>query len=124
MIDGHIDNIFAYEYYDMPRTCKYVISHHFGPMPLALVVNSAWWDALPEKERKAMEYVVNVVDCQAYFDNNEATVIEWWDNNPKGEVIRFTPEELAKWNKLLEEANADLLQSVDPKLLDAIRRTR
>lgn len=124
MIDGHIDNIFAYEYYDMPRTCKYVISHHFGPMPLALVVNSAWWDALPEKERKAMEYVVNVVDCQAYFDNNEAAVIEWWDNNPKGEVIRFTPEELAKWNKLLEEANADLLQSVDPKLLDAIRRTR
>ena len=71
-----------------------------------------------------MEYVVNVVDCQAYFDNNEAAVIEWWDNNPKGEVIRFTSKELAKWNKLLEEANADLLQSVDPKLLDAIRRTR
>lgn len=124
MIDGHIDNIFAYEYYDMPRTCKYVISHHFGPMPLALVVNSAWWDSLPEDERKAIEYVVNVTDCQDYFDNNEAAIVEWWDKNPKGDVIRFSPEELEKWNKLLEEANADLLNKVDPKLLDAIYRTR
>ena len=123
LIDGVLDNIFAHEYYDMPRTAKHVIPYHFGVMPQALVVNSQWWDSLPDKERETLEFIIELTDAQKYFDENEASLLEWWKTNPDGNVVEMSPETLAEWNRLIKDANKDYIKDIDPALIEAIRST-
>ncbi len=123
LIDGFLDNIFAKDYYDVPRAAKYVIPASFGVMPQALVVNSKWWDSLPEKEREALEFVIEITDVQKYFDSNESGLFDWWNENPAGEVVNLPPAMLEEWNKRLKKANENYIKDVDPKLIEAIRKT-
>lgn len=119
MIDGHTDNIYSYEFYDMPRSCKYVIPEPLAVMPMALVVSSKWWNGLTDDERKVMMFTINMVDTQRYFDENQAKVLAWWAEN-NGVVVDMKPEFLTEWRKRVADANKDYIKNVNPKLLEAI----
>lgn len=122
MIDGHVDNIYSHDYYDMPRTCKYVIPLPLAVMPMALVVSSAWWDSLSDAERTVIDFTINSIDTLKYFDENQANVLTWWEEN-NGVVVRMSPEFQAEWKKRIADANKDFIKDVDPALLEAIQST-
>lgn len=124
LIDGFLDNIFAKDYYDVPRTAKYVVPLSFGVMPQALVVSSMWWDSLPEADRKALEFVIELTDVQKYFDDNQGALFDWWDESPEGEVVKLSPEMQEEFNKIIAGANVDYIKGIDPKLIEAIHSTR
>lgn len=122
MIDGHVDNIYSHDYYDMPRTCKYVMPMPLAVMPMALVVSSKWWNGLSDAERGVIEFTLNSVDTLKYFDENQAKVLTWWEEND-GVVVKMSPEFKEEWRKRIADANKDFIKDVNPALLEAIRST-
>ena len=121
MIEGLTNDIFGYTYYDLPRQTKYMLPVPFGFGPQALVVNTEWWNSLPDKARDVINFVIQATDVHEYFEVEEVRILKWWDENPDTELVKLTPEARAEFDAAMKEAAEEFTKDADPALIKAIR---
>ncbi|MEH0018375.1 MAG: TRAP transporter substrate-binding protein DctP [Desulfobacter sp.] len=121
MINGLLSEIFAQDYYDLPRYTKYLVPISWGIVPMAIVANTKWWDGLPPEERAVFEQSFSLPDAYAYFEALQARQLEAWDKDPKTELVKLPPEEEQKWRDSLSSSTAKFSKSLPPELMEAIK---
>lgn len=121
MIEGLTNDIFGYTYFDLPRQTKYMLPVPFGFGPQALVVNTEWWNNLPEKARDVINFVIQATDVHEFFEIEEVRILKWWDENPGTELVKLTPEARAEIDAAMKEAAEEFTKDADPALIKAIR---
>ncbi len=125
MIDGLLTDMFgAFYFYDLPRYTKYCIATTWAIQPINLVVNTKWWESMPANERQAMQDVFDRIDVSMFFNNAQGAITQGWAANPKTELINLSDAESAQWKDVMRKGAADILKSVDQKLVDAINASR
>ena len=125
MIDGLLTDMFAAMYfYELPRYTKYAVQATWAVQPVCMVVNAEWWDKLPPEERQAMQDVFDRIDVSMFFSGAQAAIISGWDQNPDTELIKLSDEELKKWRDTMRESTKDMVEGLDPKLIEAIESNR
>ena len=125
MIDGLLTDMFAANYfYELPRYTKYAVSTAWAIQPINIVVNTKWWESLPPKERQAMQDVFDRIDVSMFFGNAQAGITQLWEANPKTELLKLTSAEAQIYKQAMRAGSANVISSVDPKLIEAIESSR
>ena len=125
MIDGLLTDMFAANYfYELPRFTKYAVSTAWAIQPISIVANTKWWESMPPKERQAMQDVFDRIDVSLFFGNAQAGITQMWAGNPKTELLKLSSTEAQKFKKAMRAGSADVISSVDPKLIEAIEASR
>jgi TRAP-type C4-dicarboxylate transport system substrate-binding protein len=125
MIDGLLTDMFgAFYFYDLPRYTKYCVKKTWAIQPINIVVNTKWWEGLPEKERTAMQDVFDRIDTAGYFENAQGAIAQGWAAHPELELIQLDEAEGQKWEKTMQQAGASALEGLDPELLNAIETSK
>jgi TRAP-type transport system periplasmic protein len=125
MIDGLLTDMFAaFYFYELPRYTQYCILQTWAIQPICFVVNTKWWQSLPDAERQAMQDVFDRVDVSLFFNHAQAGISQGWQMNPKTELIELNAAEGGKWREVMQQGAADVLKGVDPKLVEAINASR
>jgi TRAP-type C4-dicarboxylate transport system substrate-binding protein len=125
MIDGLLTDMFAaFYFYELPRYTKYCVKTAWAIQPISFVVNTKWWQSLPPQERQAIQDVFDRIDVSMFFGNAQAGITQGWVANPKTELLTLSADETAKWKKVMQSGASDVLNSVDPKLVEAINASR
>ncbi len=122
MIDGLLTDIFgAMFFYELPRYTKFQVPVTWAIQPVCWVVNTKWWESLPEEERKAINDVFERIYVAPYFNNAQAGLNYMWAQGPETATSAVEPAEVAKWKKIMQASTADLISGVDPELVEAIK---
>ncbi len=124
MIEGLLNDIYGRDFYNLPIFTKYLVPISWGFAPMALVVNTKWWESLPAAERQVMEETINRIDVYKSFDEAELAVAQAWDEDPRTELVRLTPEEEARWKEQLLIASKKFTKDVPAEFLEAIVSVR
>jgi len=125
MIDGLLTDMFgAFYFYDLPRYTKYCVLKTWAIQPVNFVVNTKWWESLPEKERTAMQDVFDRIETAPYFENAQIAITQGWAANPELELIKLSDTEAQNWEKTMREAGAKALEGLDPELIKAIEASK
>lgn len=124
MVDGALSEVYAESLYDLPRYTKYMVPISWGMLPMAIVVNTKWWNSLEGKERVVFEQALLAPSTYQYFEAQEAKHMADWDANPKLELVKLSPEEDARWRQAMLETRDKFIQNADQTLVKAIERTR
>jgi TRAP-type C4-dicarboxylate transport system substrate-binding protein len=125
MIDGLLTDMFAaFYFYELPRYTKYCVKTAWAIQPISFVVNTKWWESLPPQERQAIQDVFDRIDVSMFFGNAQAGITQGWAANPKTELLTLSAGETAKWKEVMKSGASDVLNSVDPKLVEAINASR
>jgi TRAP-type C4-dicarboxylate transport system substrate-binding protein len=125
MIDGLLtDMAGAFLFYDLPRYTKYAVPVTFAIQPICMVVNTKWWQGLPEPERKAIQEVFDRVDVSLFFDRTIGGLTQMWGQNPKLELVKLSDEEVKRWKATIRSGAKDVMSGVDPALVEAIDKSR
>jgi TRAP-type C4-dicarboxylate transport system substrate-binding protein len=125
MIDGLVTDIFgAMFFFELPRYTKTMVPVTWAIQPVCMVVNTKFWESLPEADRKAIQDVFDRIETAPYFTNTQAGLNMMWAKGPNTEASELDKAEIAKWKKLMQDSSADLIKGVDPKLIEAIQSVR
>jgi TRAP-type C4-dicarboxylate transport system substrate-binding protein len=125
MIDGLVTDIFgAMFFFELPRYTKTMVPVTWAIQPVCMVVNTKFWETLPEADRKVMQEVFDRIETAPYFTNTQAGLNMMWAKGPNTEASQFDKAEIDKWKKLMQDSTADLIKGVDPKLIEAIQSVR
>lgn len=125
MIDGLLTDMFgAFYFYELPRYTKYCVLQTWAIQPICFVVNTGWWESLPAEERQAMQDVFDRIDVSLFFGNAQAGITQGWADNPATELLKLSSAEGAKWQEVMQQGASDVLQGVDPKLIEAINASK
>ncbi len=125
MIDGLLTDWFgAFYFYNLPRYTKYAVNVAWGIQPISIVVNADWWKSMPAKERTAMQDVFDRVDTSQFFEGAQHAIAGGWNANPKTKLINLSQSEARNWKKAMLKGSASVLNSLDPKLVQAIEASR
>lgn len=120
MIDGLLSEIFAKDYYDLPRYTKYLVPISWGIAPMAIIANAKWWNGLPESEQKVFEQAFSLPDVYDYFEKLQVEQLEAWDKDPKTELVKLSPEEDKKWRESLITSTKEFSKDMQPELIQAV----
>lgn len=120
MIDGLLSEIFAQDYYDLPRYTKYLVPVSWGIAPMAIAANTQWWESLPEAERNIFKQAFEIPNAHAYFEKLQKVDVERWGKNSKTELVELSAEEQEKWRKTLADSTKEFSKDLDPALMQAI----
>jgi TRAP-type C4-dicarboxylate transport system substrate-binding protein len=125
MIDGLVTDIFgAMFFYELPRYTQHMIPVTWAIQPVCMVVNTKFWEGLPEADRKVVQDVFDRIETAPFFNNTQAGLNMMWAKGPQTAASILDPAEAGKWKKLMQESSADLIKGVDPKLIEAIHSVR
>lgn len=124
MVDGALSEVYAESLYDLPRYTKYMVPISWGMLPMAIVVNTEWWNSLPDQERVVFEQALLAPTTHEYFSAREGQHMQAWEANPDLQLVKLSEEEDAKWRKTLIDAREKFTKDSDQALLQAIERTR
>jgi len=125
MIDGLLTDWFGASYfYNLPRYTKYAVNVTWAIQPICMVVNNEWWKSLPAKERTAMQDVFDRIDTSQFFEGTQKKLANGWNADPKTELINLSQSETEKWKKTMLKGSANMLKSLDQKLIQAIELSR
>lgn len=124
MVDGALSEVYAESLYDLPRYTKYMVPISWGMHPMAIVVNTKWWNSLEGKERAVFEQALLAPSTHEYFEALEAKHMEDWDADPKLELVKLSPEEDARWRQAMMDTRDEFIKNADQTLVKAIERTR
>ena len=124
MLDGLLSEIFAQDYYDLPRYTKYMVPVSWGIAPMAIAANTQWWESLPAEERKIFLQAFELPNTHKYFEKMQVVDVKRWAESNKTELVELSPEELERWQTTLVEATHEFSQDLDPKLMQAIVDTK
>ncbi len=124
MIEGLLNDIYGRDFYNLPIFTKYLVPISWGFAPMALVVNTKWWESLPANERQVMMETIDRVDVYKSFDRAELAVAQAWDEDERTELVRLSPEEEARWKEQLLIASKNFTKDVPAEFMDAIVQSR
>jgi TRAP-type C4-dicarboxylate transport system substrate-binding protein len=125
MIDGLLtDYLAAMYFYNLPRYTRYAVDIVWAIQPISIVVNSAWWDSMPEKERAAINDVFERIDTSIYFEGIQDAIEGGWAANPATDINRLSAAESQKWKAAMRKGSENVLKSIDPELAAAIEASR
>jgi TRAP-type C4-dicarboxylate transport system substrate-binding protein len=125
MIDGLVTDIFgAMFFFELPRYTKYMIPVTWATQPVCMVVNTQFWNSLPEADRKVIKEAFDRIETAPYFTNTQAGLNMMWAKGPNTEASQLEKAEIDKWKKLMRDNSAELIKGVDPKLIEAIQAVR
>ena len=125
MIEGLLTDIFsAHYFYELPRYTKYHIPVTWGIQPICFVVQTKWWESLPEEDRRAMNDVFERIDVAPYFNNAQAGLNSMWAKGPNTVACELETAEVEKWKEIMRDSSAGLLSGIDPKLVEAIKSAK
>jgi TRAP-type C4-dicarboxylate transport system substrate-binding protein len=125
MIDGLLtDMAGGVPFYDLPRYTKYLVPVPITIQPIAIVVNTSWWQALEPKVRTAMMDVFDRIYVNPYYEKMDAKLIKKWDDDPKTILNTLSSKEAEKWRETMKSGASETLKDIDPKYMDAIKKSR
>ena len=125
MIDGLLtDMAGGAPYYNLPKYAKYLVPVPITIQPIAIVVNTDWWQGLEPKVQQAIKAVFERIDLQSYYKNMDGTLIKKWDEDPKTILNTLSDHEAAKWRETLKSGSNETLKNLDPKYMDAILKSK
>jgi len=124
MVDGALSEVYAESLYDLPRYTKYMVPISWGMLPMAIIVNTEWWNSLEGREKEVFEQAFFAPTTYEYFADLEEKHMAAWDANPELELVKLSPEEETRWRQALTETREEFIKNSDQDLVKAIARTR
>ena len=125
MIDGLLtDMAGGAPYYNLPKYAKYLVPVPITIQPIAIAVNTDWWQGLEPKVQKAIMAVFHRIDLQSFYKTLDVTLIEEWDKNSKTILNTLSPDEASKWRETMKSGANNTLKGLDPKYMDAILKSK
>lgn len=124
MVDGLLSEIFASDYYDLPRYTKYLVPISWGIAPMAMVVNTGWWESLPAEERAIFVQALEMPSIYKHFEKLQVEEVENWDKNPNTELVVLSAEEQEKWRQSLVKSTVEFSKDLPPELMQAVLSTQ
>ncbi len=125
MIDGLLtDMAGGAPYYNLPKYAKYLVPVPITIQPIAVTVNTDWWQGLDPKVRGAIMAVFERIDLQSYYKTLDTTLIKKWDDDPKTFLNTLSTDEASKWREKMKSGAKETLKGLDPKYLDAILKSK
>lgn len=111
-------------FYELPRYTQNAVLVPFGNQPICMVVNTQWWNALDSEVRAALMIPFDQIDASQYYKSLEQAEIDAWRKNPDLVTAEFGAGEIKEWHQAMKTAMMDVVESVDPKLVQAIDSAR
>ena len=124
MVDGLLSEIFASDYYDLPRYTKYLVPISWGIAPMAMVANTKWWESLPEEERAIFKQALITPNVYKFYEQLQVEEVKNWDKNPKTELVVLSAEEQEKWRQSLVKSTKEFSKDLPPELMQAVLDTQ
>lgn len=125
MIEGLLNDVSGQSYYNLPIYTKYLIPISWGMAPMCIVVNTKWWESLPEADRKVlMDDVFNRIEIYKSMDAIQDKEIQAWADDPRTEVVKFTPEAEKHFKDSLLKSAREFAKDFPAEYLDAIESVR
>ena len=125
MIDGLLtDMAGGAPYYNLPRYTKYLVPVPITIQPIAVVVNTSWWQSLEPKVRTAIMDVFERIDVYAYYEKLDVDLIKKWSQDAGTILNTLSSDEAKKWRETMKSGAKETLKDIDPKYMDAILKSR
>lgn len=104
VVKGLFSSLEVMKDFKFAEMCKYVTMTQVPVYPFAVVMNINSWNKLPKDVQKVMDdlRVEQARWTGEYMDNHVKEAMEWSVKEQGVEIITLPPEEMARWNKLLE----------------------
>lgn len=125
MIEGLLNDIYGRDFYNLPIYTKYLIPISWGMSPMCMVVNTKWWESLPAAERDVIQKdVFDRIQIYQDFDRMQMEVMKAWDDDPRTELVRLSPEAEQHFKESLLKSTKEFAKDIPAEYLEAIEATR
>jgi TRAP-type C4-dicarboxylate transport system substrate-binding protein len=121
VVKGAVSSLETLMDFKYAELCKYVTIVNGPIYPFAVVMNMDSWNKLPKDVQKVMDdmRVEQAKWTGNYMDNHVKESIEWSKKNYQIEIFHLTPEQMAKWDKLIEPITGKWMEDAKAKGLPA-----
>jgi TRAP-type C4-dicarboxylate transport system substrate-binding protein len=117
VVKGAVSSLETLKDFKYAEMCRYVTIFNGPIYPFAVVMNMDSWKKLPPDVQKVMD-AMRVEQSEwtgKYMDAHVKEAMEWSKKNYNIEVTTLGPDELAKWDKLMEPLIAKWIEDAKAK---------
>jgi TRAP-type transport system periplasmic protein len=121
VVKGAASSLETLKDFKFAELCRYVTIFNGPIYPFAVVMNLDAWKKLPPDVQRVMEAMGEEQSewTGKYMDNHVEESMEWSKKNYNIEVTELAPDEMAKWEKLMEPLIAKWIEDAKAKGLPA-----
>ena len=121
VVKGAVSSLETLKDFKYAEMCRYVTIFNGPIYPFAVVMNLDSWKKLPPDVQKVMDEL-RVEQSEwtgKYMDDHVDESMEWSKKNYNIEVTKLGPDEMAKWDKLMEPLIGKWIEDAKAKGLPA-----
>jgi TRAP-type C4-dicarboxylate transport system substrate-binding protein len=121
VVKGAASSLETLKDFKFAELCRYVTIFNGPIYPFAVVMNLDAWKKLPPDVQKVMEAMGEEQSewTGKYMDGHVDESMEWSKKTYNIEVTKLAPDEMAKWNKLMEPVIGKWVEEAKAKGLPA-----
>jgi TRAP-type C4-dicarboxylate transport system substrate-binding protein len=117
VVKGAVSSLETLKDFKYAEMCRYVTIFNGPIYPFAVVMNMDSWNKLPKDVQKVMD-AMRVEQSEwtgKYMDAHVKEAMEWSKKNYDIQVTTLGPDELAKWDKLMQPLIAKWIEDAKAK---------